>query len=42
MTYDDFRDFRTCNAALAEHFSQKQVAKITATVITMNLWACLK
>jgi hypothetical protein len=30
------------HAALAEHFSQKQIAEIAATVIDMSLWARLK
>jgi hypothetical protein len=36
--------FRDCRPArgLAEHFSQKQIAEIAATVIDMNLWTRLK
>ena len=34
--------FPPLRAALAEHFSRKQVAEIAATVINMNLWTCLK
>ena len=37
-----FRDCRPLHAGLAEHFSQKQIAEIAATVIDMNLWTRLK
>jgi hypothetical protein len=37
-----FSTRRRYPVGLAEHFSQKQVAEIAATVINMNLWTRLK
>jgi hypothetical protein len=37
-----FRDCRPLHAGLAEHFSQKQIAEIAATVINKNLWTRLQ
>jgi hypothetical protein len=42
LTDYDLPGFLSLHAALAEHFSQKQVAEIAATVINMNLWTRLK
>ncbi|MGH6919715.1 MAG: LamG-like jellyroll fold domain-containing protein [Geminicoccaceae bacterium] len=42
LTDYDLPGFPPLHAALAEHFSQKQVAEIAATVINMNLWTRLK
>lgn len=42
LTDYDLPRFPPLHAALAEHFSQKQVAEIAATVINMNLWTRLK
>lgn len=42
LTNYDLPAFPLLHAALAEHFSQTQVAEIAATVINMNLWTRLK
>ena len=39
---EEYSGISALRAALAEHFSRKQVAEIAATVINMNLWTCLK
>jgi hypothetical protein len=42
LTDCDLPGFPPLHAVLAEHFSQKQVAEIAATVINMNLRRRLK
>ena len=42
MTDYDLPGLPPLHAGLAEHFSQKQIAEIAATVIDMNLWTRLK
>ena len=42
LTDYDLPGFLPLHAAPAEHFSQKQVAEIAATVISMDLWPRLK
>jgi hypothetical protein len=42
LTDYDLPGFPPLHAALAEHFSQKQVAEIAATGINKNLWTRLK
>jgi alkylhydroperoxidase family enzyme len=42
LTDYDLPGFPPLHAALARHFSQKQVAEIAAIVINMNLWTRLK
>jgi hypothetical protein len=42
LTDHDLPGFPPLHAALAEQFSQKQVAEIAAAVIDMDLWTRLK
>jgi hypothetical protein len=42
LTDYDLPGLPPLHAGLAEHFSQRQIAEIAATVIDMNLWTRLK